>query len=668
VSRAPDDPFRELEREGPLRAAWLTGQRERWAVQLASMPERDAFAQRFAELLASSRGSLPLRRGGHLFRRTHAGHDRLVLTVESEGRTRVLLDPRALPDGPSLRLLDMFPSPGGELVAARVARAGSSKAALLLVCVSDGQLLGEHVPAELNPVAHAWHTVNQVAWMPDAGGFYYTRRPEQVPDAEHRYHQKLWFHRIGSHWRDDELVFGEQLTREQLPYPQLGHDGHTLLVVVQDLSGSSPCTQLFLRGSSATFVRLLADHPGFADAQLDDDMVFVRTDHGAARGVLLGIPVATPESKPCTLIAEGPEVIGHWRVAGAHVLVETRAPLRSRLWLYARTSAIAELACIGELSVPGIGCVSSLELDGDDQRMVIAFSSPLAARTLLAVDLDTQRCSLLEPGTEALDPERHEVRVVWVERPGGIQIPVLLVHARGLAFDGNNPTVLSGYGGFGVSATAHFRREIVPFVERGGVFALAGIRGGAELGSDWHRAGVREHRQLVFDDFIAVAEHLITTGVTRPAHLGLLGTSNGGLLVTGVAGQRPELFAALVARAPVTDLARFHHSEGGRHWIAEYGDPDDPTQLEFLLRTSPYHGPAPSRAEPAMLIVCGEADDRVPPWHGYKLVAKWQAARGSGRPILLRSEIDVGHRGDGVCSSSVARDADVWAFLWTQLR
>jgi prolyl oligopeptidase len=655
------DPFRELEGDGPEVREWLQRQQQRTTEVLARIPTRPELASRIAELGRAPKTSLPLRRGGKRFWRARQGEELALLYVDDGSGARVLLDPNQFDRDRNVTLLDVHPSPDGELVAYRLSRDGSSSAALHVLRVATGELLPDHVPAELNPVAHAWHTRNCVAWTSDGRGFYYTRRPTAVRSSESRYHQKLWFHRLGDHWSEDALVFGATLSPEQVPYPRLADDGTTLLVVVQDLSGSRPSSQLYLRAHpSTTFERSLAGCEGFADAIVDGDTLFVRTDHEAPLGKLVAVPIAAPGARPSTLIPEGDGPLRRWLVHGEFLVIETLVQAASQLCVHRRTGDR-----LGPLPLPGIGSVAGLEPDGD--RILFSFSSPLASRSIHACNLRAQTCERIEAPAHELDRDRFEVRRVSVRADDGMTIPMFLTHARDLPLTGDHPTVLYGYGGFGVSVRPSFRPEVVPFLERGGVFASACVRGGGEFGEAWHRAGMRDRKQVVFDDFIAAATWLIDAGYTQPARLGCLGGSNGGLLVTAAVTQRPELWRAVVARAPVTDMARFHHAPGGRHWIAEYGDPENPDDLEIMLRYSPYHAPAPTHDAPAAMIVCGRNDDRVPAWHAYKLDAVWQAASTSGHPVLLWTERDAGHHGARALSKMVERHADTWGFLLWQL-
>jgi prolyl oligopeptidase len=283
------------------------------------------------------------------------------------------------------------------------------------------------------------------------------------------------------------------------------------------------------------------------------------------------------------------------------------------------------------------------------------------------MNLKTLTYELLQQDKASFDPENFAVEQVWFESCDQTRIPMFLLHQRGIERDGNNAAVIHGYGGFGVSLLPKFAAHVIPFLERGGIYAIVNARGGGEFGEEWHRAGMRERKQNAFDDFIAAGEWLITEGYTTALKLGCFGWSNGGLSVNAVAAQRPDLWKAVVAGAPVTDMARFHLAHGARHWIADYGSPEDPHDLNFLMQYSPYHTLPENIEAPAILTIAPGNDDRVAPWHSYKMHARWLAANTSNRPVLLREEGQAGHRGSPALSRTIDRYADIWAFFFWQL-
>jgi len=299
--------------------------------------------------------------------------------------------------------------------------------------------------------------------------------------------------------------------------------------------------------------------------------------------------------------------------------------------------------------------------------LLFSFSSFLTPRAVYRVNLETLTYELHHQDEVRFDPENFAVEQVWFESRDKTRIPMFLLHQRGIERDGNHAAVIHGYGGFGVSLLPAFAAHVIPFLERGGIYAIVNARGGGEFGEDWHRAGARENKQNVFDDFIAAGEWLINEGYTRSSKLGCFGWSNGGLSVNAVAVQRPDLWKAVVAGAPVTDMARFHLAHGARHWIADYGSPEHPHDLSFLMQYSPYHRLPEKIEAPAILTIAPGNDDRVALWHSYKMHAAWLAANISNRPVLLRGESQAGHHGNRDVSRTIDRYTDIWTFFFWQL-
>jgi prolyl oligopeptidase len=299
--------------------------------------------------------------------------------------------------------------------------------------------------------------------------------------------------------------------------------------------------------------------------------------------------------------------------------------------------------------------------------LLFTFSSFLTPRAVYRINLETLTYELHHQDEVRFDPEDFVIEQVWFESRDQTRIPMFLIYQKGIERDGKNPTVIHGYGGFDVSLLPKFAAHIIPFLERGGIYAIVNARGGGEFGEEWHRAGLRENKQNVFDDFIAAGERLINDGYTRSSKLGCFGWSNGGLSVNAVAVQRPDLWKAVVGGAPVTDMARFHLAHGGRNWIGDYGSPEDAQDFKLLMQYSPYHTLPEKIEAPAILTIAPGNDDRVAPWHSYKMHAAWLAANISNNPILLRGEGEAGHRGSPALSRTIDRYADIWAFFFWQL-
>lgn len=666
-----DDPYQWMEKDSAELDQWVAEQSHYAAEKLSHLPRQKSIRKRLAELIESNDFTAPIvRQNRYFFQEQNASQELPVLCIQEgmDGKPRVLIDPTLLSPDQTTALADVFPSRDGTLLAYRLSEAGSSLMSLHVMDVTTGQMEPAVVPAQYNAVAHIWYSKNQVCWSPDNSGFFYTRRPLSVPPGEERYHQKLYYHRLGECFEDDELIFGEKLSKEQTPFPQLSGDGRYLLVAVQDLSEADPTTAIHvcdLKNQNRKFFCIVPGNRAFFTAHLHQDKVYLETREGAPCGKLNVVSLGRLEeggTEGKTLIPEQEHSIGAWTVAGKKIIVETLENVSSRLRLYDLSGHF-----IKEIQLPTVCSIEEIHAAPEGDELFYALSSFVAPKSIYRVDLKTHDCSLFRQKDVPFDGSAFEVVQEWYPSQDQTQIPMFLVHKKGLKRHSNNPTLLFGYGGFNHSKMPTFQEHIIPFLEQGGVYALASIRGGGEFGEKWHEAGMRENKQNVFSDFIAAAEWLVAEGVTNPSKLGCYGRSNGGLLVNTVAVQRPDLWKAVVSGSPVIDMARFHLSHAGKNWIAEYGSPEDANDLQFLMKYSPYHNLPSEINAPSILMLVPKGDDRVAPWHGRKMLAAWQHASTSGNPILLHSEEKAGHKGGASGRRTIERFSDMWSFLFWQL-
>lgn len=652
--RSISDPYRWMEDDSPELREWVKANHEYTVDQLASLPFRESIRARLEELLrAPARGPFIEAGTRRFYRQRVEGQELPSLYCELPGVAPILLiDPDKLSNDGSVTLADVHPSPTGSFIAYRLSSSGSSGMSLHVMDVERREVLSDVIPGSVNPVAHVWHTKNRVQWLPDNSGFYYTRCAENLSAAESRFHHKLYFHRLGDDWRDDRLVFGASLKREQTPYPHLSADGR-LVVLVQDFSVTTPRSEVYLVDREDE-VLLFKD--GFTSVVVHRDVLYLKTNHEAPLGKLVAIDLNSLVAT--TVIREGSHPLGSWKLVGDYIFVETIENVASKLRAYDLTGRFVK-----EIELPAFSSITSMSAQRESRELVVSVSSFLTPAMVCRVDL----VELSVQHEVSADLDGFVVEQVWFESRDGTRVPMFLVHKNDLDLDGNNAAVVHGYGGFGVSMTPKFLAHVIPFLESGGVYAVVNARGGGEFGEAWHRAGTHEQKQNVFDDFIAAAEYLIAKGYTKAFRLGCFGWSNGGLSVSAVAVQRPDLWRAVVSGAAVTDMARFHLAHGGRSWIADYGSPEDPDELEVLLRYSPYHNVSSGVSAPAVLSVAPDGDDRVAPWHSYKMHASWSHANISDHPILLRGEERAGHRGSPTLTRTLDRHADIWSFLFWQL-
>jgi len=413
------------------------------------------------------------------------------------------------------------------------------------------------------------------------------------------------------------------------------------------------------------FIPVIPGIDAFIHAAIHLDRLYIRTNHEAPRGKLTAIKLADidgEESISRAVVPEGPNPLRAWTPAGNYLFVETIEDVSSQLRVYDLDGNF-----IKRIELPGFCSIKELSADEASNVLLFSIASFLVPRTEYRIDLQTLEYRLDHQDNSFFNSETFVVEQVWFESRDKTPVPMFLVHKKDIKRDGDNAVVVHGYGGFGFSMMPTFTAHVIPFLESGGIYAVVNARGGGEFGEDWHNSGMRANKQNVFDDFIAAGEWLVAEGYTQPSKLGCFGWSNGGLSVNAVAVQRPDLWKAVVAGAPVTDMARFHLADGGRHWIADYGSPEDPDDLSILMQYSPYHTLPEKIAAPAILTIAPGNDDRVAPWHGYKMHATWRAANVSTNPVLLRGEEHAGHRGSPVASRTIDVYADIWSFFFSQL-
>jgi prolyl oligopeptidase len=663
------DPYRWLEDAGsPEVQRWTDQQNALTRQTLDAFPGRQALAERFWQLheIGSLGAPVPRHRGKsrrYFYTRRDGKQNQPVLYVRdgSAGADRALVDVNALAADGTRSLDWWFPSEDGALVAYGVSADGSEESVLRVREVATGRDLGDQI---------ARTRACSVAWLPDGAGFYYTRYPApgSVPAGEEKYHRAVYLHHLGAAPESDRKLFGDGRDRADWPQVVLSPRGRWLVIEVAQGWSRSELYLVDTRREDAPPLALAAGiEARFEVAELLDDRLYIVTDQGAPRGRLLLARTAQPDRARWTeILPEQPEIL-----EGVAVL---RGALAA-LYLKDATSRVQLHALDGrplrQLRLPGLGSVAGLSAERQGDELFFTYTSFLTPTMVLRQGLSAASAeaapAIWKQLPAPLDPAPFEVEQVWLTSKDGTRLPMFLVHRRGLARDGDRPTVLSGYGGFNVSNLPGWTPSVAPLLEQGGVYALATLRGGGEYGEAWHQAGMLEHKQNVFDDFIAAAEWLIAAQITSPQHLAITGRSNGGLLVGAALTQRPELFRAAVCGVPLLDMLRYQKFRIAQLWIPEYGSADDPEPFKWLYAYSPYHHVKDGTAYPAVLIHTAESDTRVDPMHARKMTARLQAATRGPRPVLLRLERKAGHGAGKPLGKVIEQLTDEWSFLFSQL-
>lgn len=634
----------------------------RWTrAVLDALPQRAALHRRFLDLLGAGSVSAPAVAGGRVFTLEREGDaEQAVIVVRSatdaEAPARVLVDPHGLAADHAAAVDWISPSPDGHKLAYGVSEAGSEHGVLRIVDVESGALL----PDAISPVRHP-----SPAWLPDGSAFAYSRLPEPgtVPAGEEGYWERLYWHELGAGPGEDSVLLGEELGRTALPVAAISPDGRWLVLHVHLMPTRTDVTVVDRSTGRRTVV--VEGEEAWTWGQVVDDRFYAITSLGARRGRVVSAPVESPEVEHWVdVVAEGPAVIEGLTIAGPSLLVSTTEHAVSHLWRYGLDGSGGT-----EIPLPGPGALGGIDAEARTERAFLAFTSFARPSALWRWDAGAG----LQPWSRhsaPLDPASYGVRQVVYESTDGAAVPMFLIASAGprAAAPSPQPTVLTAYGGFAITSTPAFSPGLVAWCDAGGLYAVAGIRGGGEYGEEWHEGGRRHRKQQAFDDFAAAAGWLVDQGLTVPERLAIRGGSNGGLLVGATITQRPDLCRAAVCAVPLLDMLRYDRFLIGALWVPEYGDPADPEDFKVLSAYSPYHRIVDGFDYPATLVTTAESDSRVHPMHALKFAARLQAAQAADdRPVLLRVETRAGH-GLGKPRGKQADElADTWAFVFWQL-
>ena len=675
------DPYRWLENaESPETQRFVSEQNEYTRSVLEKKPGRAQLRQRVEQLLTIGRVASP-RIGGdrYFYERRDGRQNQAVVYVRERANLehsksedgisrepeRALIDVNALsPDG-TIALDWWYPSEDGRYVAYGTSANGSELSTLQIIEAATGKLLPEKI--ERTRAA-------SVAWLPDSSGFYYTRYPRagDVPAGEEMYNRHVFFHALGSaqnaEGSKDQLVFpapGQSLDPQHWTNVTISNDGQWLLI---EINAGWAKTELHLKDISASpgsFVSITEGKDFLYHGEIIDGQIYITTNEDAPRFRVFKTSCTQPQRGNWKeIIPQGEGVISNAGIIGRKLFVHYIHNASSQLKIFD-----LEGQPVAEVPMPALGSIFDLGGNWNSDRGFFGFISYTIPPTVYEVSMQgaIKEWARMESG---VDPQQYQIEQRWFHSKDGTRVPMFVASKKGLVKNGRAPTLLSGYGGFNAGRTPFFNRNVMLLLlEQGGVYVDVQLRGGNEFGEDWHRAGMLEHKQNVFDDFIAAAEYLIAENYTDSDHLAIQGGSNGGLLVGAALTQRPELFRAVICQVPLLDMLRYQQFQIAKLWIPEYGTADDPRQFEYLYAYSPYHHVKSGTLYPAILFMTAESDTRVDPMHALKMAAllQSQAANGPDRPILLRVDSKAGH-GIGKPITKLVDDAvDVWSFLFEQL-
>jgi len=656
------DPYRWLEQmDSPATTAWVAAQRRLTDRYLGRLPQRAPIERRLTALWNYSRTDVPWREAGRLFFTENSGLQRqpALYVQDTPGDTaRLVLDPQQIsPDG-AIEVGDYAVSPDGRWLAYSLSPGGAS-ASTHVRDLSTGRELGDVLS----------ETTGTACWTFDGGGFFYWRQRPPRPGedaAAARLEKQYLYHTLGQPAERDRLIHEWQDARYL--YCMLSDDGRRAFLVEERGSASWMNTMDLVDPKapdlSAPLVPLLGDRVArHTPMGTVGDTLYVFTDLDASRGRVIALDLgAGAQARPRAVIPESTDVIQWATVAGDRLAVQYLVNVKSQLRLFTLDGRPA-----GEVALPGIGALG-WPVNGRNSapEVLYSFTSFLSPGTAYVYDLRTGTSTPFRPPHVPFDPSPYETRQVFYTSKDGTRIPMFITAKKTVRVDGSNPVLLTSYGANGLIEGPDYRPDIPLWLELGGVYAVANVRGGGEYGEEWHRAGTREHKQNSFDDFIAAAQYLVARHYTVPGKIAIYGHSSGGLLIGAVMTQRPDLFAVALPSAGHYDMLRYHKFTVGAGWIPEYGSPDDSLAFGYLSAYSPLQHVRPGVCYPATLLLAADHDNTVVPSHSYKFAAALQAAQRCDQPILLHVTSDASHMYASQ-TTAIAERADVWAFVAARL-
>jgi len=675
------DPYRWLEndvRNDPAVADWVRRENGVTDAYLATLPQREWFRRRIGELMNYERFGLPVKAGKRYFYMRNAGlENQSSLWVRSGlgGKPRLLLDPNTWAKDGATALDDWKPSQQGRHLLYSVQDGGSDWRVLRVLDVNSGKALPDEV---------RWAKFTALAWVGEEG-FLYSRFPAPAEGQAFQartYNQAIWYHRLGTPQSADELVYATPDQPETGHYAQVTQDGRWAVITSStgtDARHEVHVIDLAARLHPAHTARGVAAAPGWRvrrlvggfehDWQLVESLgsrMWFVTNAGAPLYRLVSIDLDTPGGDWVEIVPQAQDKLEQASIVGTRLILSYLRDASTRALVFDLAGQPAR-----EISLQAIGTASGFRGKPGDPETFYAFTSFNRPSTIYRLNLATGRATVFAEPKLTFDPEAYLVEQRFYASKDGTQVPLFLVRSKAAAEAGRAlPTLLYGYGGFDVSLTPSYSAGRMAWLEAGGAFALANIRGGGEYGRAWHDGGRRANKQNAFDDFVAAAEYLVREGITPRAGLAIQGGSNGGLLVGAVVNQRPDLFAAANPQVGVMDMLRFDRFTAGRYWVDDYGYPDREADFRILRSYSPYHNIAVKGAYPAILVTTADTDDRVVPGHSFKYTAALQAADLGPKPRLIRVETRAGHGSGKPTDKAIEESADVLAFLgeWTGIR
>ena len=656
------DPYRWLEDDNSAETkAWVTAQNKVTFDYLNTIPEREMLKKRLTELWDYEKYSAPFKEGGKYFYYKNDGLQNqsvLYVTDSPKAEGKVLLDPNKLSTDGTVALSGMSISDDGKIMAYGVSESGSDWQQWRFRNVETGKDL----PDVLKDIKFSG-----ASWSKDNAGIYYSRYPavaEKDRLTALNFNQKVYYHKLGTEQSEDYVVYERTDDKEMSVGAGVSEDGNWLIIYVS--KGTSPKNMIYFKNLTMERAPIMplvdkfeADYSFIGN---DGSTFYFSTDKDASRKRVVKVDALAKDKKWETIIPEAAETLTGVDFVNNQFVLSYLKDAYTNVKIYNTNGKF-----VRDVKLPGIGTAGGFNGKRDATEVFYTFTSFTTPPTIYRYDMKTGKSEVFRKSDVKFNPNDFVVKQVRYKSKDGTMIPMFIVHKKGLKLDGTNPTLLYGYGGFNISLTPGFSVSRLPWLEMGGVYAMANLRGGGEYGEEWHEAGTKLKKQNVFDDFIAAGEYLIAEKYTQPSKLAIQGGSNGGLLVGAVLNQRPDLFGAALPAVGVMDMLRFNQFSAGRYWTSDYGSSANADEFKALYAYSPIHNIKKGTKYPAVMITTADHDDRVVPAHSFKYAATIQKAQAGDAPVLIRIETKAGHGAGKPTSKQIEEQADIYGFLMKSL-
>ncbi len=647
-----EDPYRWLEDvDNEEVKEWIKKQNEFARKFLDSIPERKEIEEEYFKILSKERISAPVVYGDKFFFFKRKGEENHAILYMSKNefnpeKAEIILNPNEWSEEGIISLDFFYPSFDGRYIAYGKSEKGSEASTLYIFDTENKKLLPDEIPET------KW---TSVAWLKDNSGFYYGRN-----EGGEKFLPRIYFHKVGDKYENDKYILGKELSDTEIPSVYSSKDGKYLFLEVS--KGWDKNDLYFKKIEDEKFIPIAKDLDGIFEAKVYKDYIYIKTNYNAPNYKLIRVNAENPDlNKSEIIIPEGKGVLKDFTFCGGKIIFTIKEDTYYRLFIADLNGKIEY-----EIKTPQKGSIWIREKDYDSPEFYYVFTSFFYPYSIHKFNLNNFKDTLIFQEKMDFNVNEYTQKFLFYTSKDGTKIPMYIIHKKKIKLNGKNPLILTGYGGFGLGISPYFMETLIPFLKREGIFAIAGIRGGDEYGENWHREGMREKKQNVFDDFISAAEYLINKKYTNPEKLAIMGGSNGGLLVGAVMTQRPELFKAVYCGIPLLDMIRYHKFGVAHIWITEYGNPDKEDDFKYLYAYSPYHNLKENRKYPSVFFKTSEFDGRVHPMHAMKMAAKMQKIS-KDNLIILYVEEKAGHGAGKPLKKIIKSITDEYIFLMWQL-